>query len=106
LARTGLEQSTWENYENVLKNHLIPYFKAKNLALDAIKPKDVKAYYTYKVKDGRKDRKSGGLSHETINKHASVRPAVNRTKIYAHMLHESKKGMADKINNALSLESA
>ncbi len=71
-SRSGLEQSTWENYENVLRNHLIPYFQKKKMALDAIRPKDIKEYYTYKVNGGRKDRKSGGLSHETIKKHASV----------------------------------
>ena len=71
-SRSGLEQSTWENYENVLKNHLIPYFERSNMPMEAIKPKNIKEYYIHKARDGRKDRKNGGLSHETLKKHASV----------------------------------
>ena len=71
-GKSGLEQSTWESYENVIKNHLIPYFKKKKMPIDAIRPKDIKEYYTYKSRDGRKDRKNGGLAYETLKKHAST----------------------------------
>lgn len=68
----GVELSTWENYENVTKMHIIPYFKKKRLDISEVKSKHIKEYYLYKIKDGRKDNKKGGLSVETIKKHASV----------------------------------
>ncbi|MDL2232773.1 site-specific integrase [Ruminococcaceae bacterium OttesenSCG-928-L11] len=70
--KAGVELSTWENYENVVKQHLIPYFKKKKLAIDEIKPRDIKEYYIFKQSGGRKDGRKGGLSNETIKKHASV----------------------------------
>lgn len=70
--KIGAELSTRENYENVVCNHIVLYFKKKMLAVHEVKPKDIKAYYIYKMKDGRKDNKAGGLSHETLKKHASV----------------------------------
>lgn len=63
------ERSTWENYENIVKNHLIPYFKKR--LLNEIEPKDIRAYYVLKQRNGRVDGK-GGLAHETLKKHSSV----------------------------------
>ncbi len=57
----SVELSTWENYENVTKMHIIPYFKKKKLAISDVTPKHIKEYYVYKLKDGRKDRKKGGF---------------------------------------------
>ncbi len=68
----SVELSTWENYENVTKMHIVPYFKKKKLAISEVTPKHIKEYYVYKLKDGRMDRKEGGLSYETLKKHASV----------------------------------
>ena len=70
--KNGIELSTWENYENVIKLHLIPYFKNKKPTIAEIKPTDIKQYYIYKLSSGRKDTKKGGLSYETVKKHASV----------------------------------
>lgn len=70
--KSGIEQSTWENYENVVKIHIVPYFQSKKMVIDAIRPKHIKDYYKYKLTDGRKDKKKGGLSYETLKKHASV----------------------------------
>ena len=70
--KSGIEKSTWENYENVVKIHIVPYFKPKKIEIDAIRPKHIKDYYKYKLTKGRKDNKSGGLSYETLKKHASV----------------------------------
>ncbi len=52
--------------------HIVPYFKKKKLAINEVTPKHIKEYYVYKMKDGRKDGKKGGLSYETVKKHASV----------------------------------
>ena len=67
-----VELSTWENYENVTTNHIIPWFRKKKLAIDEIKPAHIREYYTYKSTKGRLDRKKGGLSHATMQKHSSV----------------------------------
>jgi len=70
--KTGLELSTWENYENVVKNHIVPYFKKKKMMIGDISPKHIRDYYNYKLSGGRKDKKKGGLSRETMKKHKSV----------------------------------
>jgi hypothetical protein len=68
----SIEQSTWENYGNVINNHIIPYFKKKKLGIDEVTPKCIRDYYTYKSSGGRLDGKPGGLSYKTLQKHSSV----------------------------------
>lgn len=76
-SRKGLlEVSTWESNETYVKTHLVPYWKKKKLRLHEVTPRQIQDYYNHKLKGGRKDRKPGGLSSETIKKHASVMKMV------------------------------
>ncbi len=74
--REKIEQSTWDTYYNSLKNHIIPYFSPLGLNINDIKPKHIKDYYDYKFNQGRKDKKSGGLSYRTIKDHKTALNAV------------------------------
>lgn len=70
--RRCVELSTWENYANVIHNHVVPYFKEKSLALHEVKPRHIKEFYMHQFENGRKDHQKGGLSQGTLKKHASV----------------------------------
>jgi len=70
--KPSIELSTWENYQVCVESHLAPYFKEKNLTLQELSRRYIKEYYNYKARTGRKDGKPGGLSTDTIKKHASV----------------------------------
>ncbi len=71
--RKGLvENSTWEGIEIYAHRHIIPYFESMRLHVDEITPSHIEEYYKFKLKDGRCDRKRGGLSVESVIKHKSA----------------------------------
>ena len=69
---TILERSTFEAYKVYLGRHLIPYFEELGVELNELTAKQIQEYLTYKLKAGRLDGKSGGLSTVTVRKHFSV----------------------------------
>lgn len=64
--------STFEAYQVYFKRHLIPYFEALGVELADLKPKQIQEYINTKLKSGRLDSKSGGLSEVSVRKHFSV----------------------------------
>lgn len=67
-----LERSTFEAYQVYLGRHLIPYFENLDVELEALAPRQIQNYITEKLKSGRLDGKSGGLSEVSVRKHFSV----------------------------------
>lgn len=67
-----IELSTWENYENIVTVHLIPYFEPMKLTLRELRPQHFIDYYHFKYTSGRKDGKAGGLSIRTLKDHKVV----------------------------------
>lgn len=67
-----LRRSTFEAEEIYLTRHIIPYFETACPELERVTPILVKGYTTLKLKGGRMDNKSGGLSLVTVRKHLSV----------------------------------
>lgn len=41
-----IELSTWENYENGTKNHIVPYFRKKKLGINEVTQKHIRDYFT------------------------------------------------------------
>jgi len=67
--RTQVEQSTWQGYEQVINNHIKPYFQKKNISLQELQAMHIQKYYAEKLK--------GGLSANTIvHHHANIRNAL------------------------------
>lgn len=67
-----LERSTFEAYKIYFGRHLIPYFERLNIDLKDLKPRMIQDYINEKLKSGRLDGKSGGLSEVSVRKHFSV----------------------------------
>ena len=67
-----LERSTFEAYQVYFGRHLIPYFEKLDVDLQDLKPKQIQQYINTKLKSGRLDGKSGGLSEVSVRKHWSV----------------------------------
>lgn len=67
-----VEITTWEGYETYVTGHLIPYFKKLNLRMDEVAPRHIKAFYEFKFRGGRNDKKKKGLSVASIKKYGSI----------------------------------
>ncbi|MCK8817178.1 site-specific integrase [Natroniella sulfidigena] len=66
----NLAPSTLESYEIIIKSHLIPALGS--IKLSDLEPMHIKSYQSHKLKSGRKDGKSGGLSKRTVQYHHRV----------------------------------
>lgn len=81
-----LRRSTFEAEEIYLTRHIIPYFEEACPELEWITPVIVKGYTTLKLKGGRMDGHSGGLSLVTVRKHLSiVRQAMNEAVMLGYL---------------------
>jgi integrase len=63
-----IEQGSFEAYVTYVDKHIIPYFEPLNLRIDEVTPKHIKDFYEDRFKNGRQDRRAGGLSVKTIKK--------------------------------------
>ncbi len=82
--RNFLQISTIEAYTVYFGKHINPYFE--NRELQEITPIDIQQYITYKMKNGRKDGKEGGLSLASVRKHFSLlKQALNQAVIYGYI---------------------
>ena len=69
--KPDIDQVTWEGYSSYAAIHVIPYFEARKLKVNAVTVKHIEDYYAEKRKNGRVDGK-GGLSPTTIKLHSVV----------------------------------
>ena len=60
-----VELTTYDGYRMQIEKHIIPYFKKEKLKLSDIKPSNIKEFYEFKFKSGKRIDK-GGLSTRTI----------------------------------------
>jgi integrase len=71
----GLRESTRENYRMMLRSRVIPYFDRRRLAIDDIRPRDVKAFVMWLLE--QQDPHSGRrLSKSSIRQHVAVLRAM------------------------------
>lgn len=64
-----VKPNTYRGYCGNMKNHIIPYFKAKKLLIQELKPYHLEEYYKYKLKPNSKLNNQEALSHTTIKHH-------------------------------------
>ena len=67
-----LKKSTFEAEEIYLTKHIIPYFAEVCPELENLKPVMVQNYTRTKLKGGRMDGQSGGLSLVSVRKHFAI----------------------------------
>lgn len=64
-----VKPNTYRGYCGNMKNHIIPYFKAKKLLIQELKPYHLEEYYKYKLNPNSKLKNQEALSHTTIKHH-------------------------------------
>lgn len=75
----SLSETTIYGYRNILKNHIIPYFK--NMTVQEITTKDIQNYVTVKAKTG--------ISLQTIKKHVALLDSVFRNAYMSRIIDEN-----------------
>ena len=84
--KAELKLSTYEAMTNYINSHIIPWFSVNAPVLENIKARDVQNYVNYKLKSGRLDGKSGGLSRASVSKHLSIiKQAFNKAVIFGYL---------------------
>lgn len=78
LARHRVRGRTYQRYEQIIEDHLIPGIGS--CELDELKPQDVQSYYSYALERGRLDRR-GGLSPSTVHHHHRVLRCALKTAV-------------------------
>lgn len=61
--------NTFRNYEGNMKNHIIPYFRAKGIKLQDLTVQDLEEYYKMKLRRGSKLKSDQALSPTTVKHH-------------------------------------
>lgn len=82
-----VKPNTYRGYCGNMKNHIIPYFKAKNILLQDLKPYHLEEYYRYKLKPNSKLNGNEALAKTTIKHHhqnisKALADAVRKGMIY------------------------
>lgn len=62
--RPHITVTTYNQYVNMLNNHIAPYFNARNITVGNVTPGDLEDYYRFKVAEG--------LSPNTVIKHHAI----------------------------------
>ena len=62
--RPHITVTTYNQYVNMLNNHIAPYFDARNITVGSVTPGDLEDYYRAKVAEG--------LSPNTVIKHHAI----------------------------------
>lgn len=72
LVRSSIDVSTYGSYQNVIKQHIIPYFQPKNYTLADIEknPVYIQDYYNYEL------NKRKVSANTVIHRHANIRSAL------------------------------
>ncbi|MGN0181424.1 MAG: tyrosine-type recombinase/integrase [Candidatus Ornithomonoglobus sp.] len=71
-VKTHVDIVTYEGYDITTRNHILPYFKEKKLALQDVNISDLEAFYNLKAVSGRLDGKDGGMSYRSIKMFATI----------------------------------
>jgi integrase len=69
-AKIKVSAKTYERYDGIIRNHLIPEFGS--MPLPKLQPLHVQSAYTRWLQDGRQDGRKGGLSARTVLHHHRV----------------------------------
>lgn len=73
-----VKPTTYRSYFGNMHNHIIPYFKAKKILLQELKPYQLEDYYLSKLKENSKINSTEALSFTTIrHHHQNISKALN-----------------------------
>ena len=84
--KNEVRPNTYRSYKGNMKNHIIPYFEAKKIKLQELKPIDISEYYKYKLNHSELSGRTLKHHHQNISKalndaasegYISVNPATN-----------------------------
>lgn len=70
MMKNSVEITTYASYSNVVKNHIVPYFKEEKLLLQDVKPKHIQDFYQYEMND------KGVSANTVIHYHSNIRKAL------------------------------
>lgn len=62
--------TTFQRYESVVRHHLVPDLGA--IRLSQLKPLDIQRVYAQWLRGGRKDKREGGLTAQTVHHHHTI----------------------------------
>ncbi len=83
-----LKRSTYEAEGIYITRHLIPYFEEVCPVLEELRPIMVQNYTRFKLKGGRMDEQSGGLSLVSVRKHLAIlRQALDEAVMLEYLEH-------------------
>lgn len=72
--KSEVRGNTYQNYKYVVEAHIVPYFKERGITIKELRPRDLKAYYNFKLKT---------LSANTVKKHhANIHKALRKAVEY------------------------
>lgn len=77
-ADSSIDVITYEQYESLCENHLVPYFKKKKCTLETINYRNIQEYIDFEAKCGNKKTKTG-LSPKTIGTLKKVSSQIFKT---------------------------
>ncbi|WP_018249051.1 tyrosine-type recombinase/integrase [Orenia marismortui] len=80
-AQTNLAPSTQEYYDIIINSHIIPLLGG--IKISDLEPMHIQRYLSEKLRNGRLDGKSGGLSNKSVKRHYTV---INQVLKYAAKL--------------------
>ncbi|MDD6633914.1 MAG: site-specific integrase [Ruminococcus sp.] len=66
--KNQVKPNTYRSYKGNMENHIIPYFKAKGIELQELKPRDLTGYYQYKVNSSELSTTTIKHHHQNISK--------------------------------------
>lgn len=97
----SVKPNTYRGYMGNMKNHIIPYFKAKKILLQDLKPYQLEEYYKYKLKANSKLCSAEALSATTIKHHhqnisKALSDAVNKGILYFNPASSAKTPKQEK----------
>lgn len=73
-SKREVRANTYQNYEYVVKGHIVPYFTKSQITVKELRPRDLKAYYNFKLQT---------LSANTVKKHhANIHKALKKAVEY------------------------
>lgn len=81
--------TTYDGYIHMLNKYIYPYFKNLRLKVQDVKPRDIEKYCN--------DKKAGGLSSNTVNKHYSIIRSALWDAVKNEIIRTNPADLADKL---------
>ncbi len=84
----NVAKTTYDQYVNMLRNHIAPYFEQRQITLGSLTPGHLEDYYNFKVQEG--------LSPNTVIKHHAIIRSTLQWAVKHRYIKENVADLADK----------